>query len=96
MTASCSEVGIRYHQRRADGLPAVQALQQAQLWLARLTIDDTLAYLDELAGLLAAAGEPTDVVLQRRDELEEAARELGIERPFAHPKFWGAFSITGV
>jgi CHAT domain-containing protein len=77
---------------RRDGLPPMEALRRAQIWLRDTTNAEKAAYFGtELPELNA-----TKMPLPLADALfKEAALLEPDERSFAHPFHWAAFAFTG-
>jgi len=93
---SAALVMIRFYQLLEEFYPAT-ALKQAQLWLRDATYDTLVHWCREVAEKLF------DYDLLCSETLEDAAdsfqkmadRMDSNNRPYAHPYYWAAFTITG-
>ncbi len=73
---------------REAGVPAPEALRQAQIWLRDLSQD--AAALDELEALATRAG------LRMTSQQADKFLSLTLVRKFSHPFYWAAFTYTGL
>jgi CHAT domain-containing protein len=71
------------------GVSRAEALRRSQQWLRRLTVRDLLAALRTLRSAPSPAGPLAASLATPLRALDQD------DRPFAHPWFWAAFSLTG-
>ncbi|MBF6618663.1 MAG: CHAT domain-containing protein [Patulibacter sp.] len=76
-----------------DGLGTAAALRAAQQHLRELTTEETIAWIDDRRERLLPGPSPerTALDVQRRLHVGQPYSR----RPFAHPYFWAAFTVTG-
>lgn len=80
-----------YQLHLQDGLEFAPALRQAQLWLRELTAGElTDRFRNEVRPLITRMAKGEALAFWSR--FEKMGRE---ERPFVHPYYWAAFTLTG-
>jgi tetratricopeptide (TPR) repeat protein len=85
-------MGKFYDLHVGEGQPPAQALRKAELWLKDASLDELQAYVDSKR----AAGALTEAQAgSLKIGLANAVRAPGGHRPFAQPRYWGAFVMYG-
>jgi CHAT domain-containing protein len=79
-----------YRQHLEDGLPAAQALRQAQLWLQDVTAGELTDHFARKRRERRPNYEQVSAAWRRFAAMQPE------EQPFAHPYYWAAFTFTGV
>jgi CHAT domain-containing protein/Flp pilus assembly protein TadD len=89
-----------YRQWREAGEPLPVALRNAQKWLRESTREDLAAwYQGEIDRISENSPELSEVEVTLIDSLETdrlALATMELDRPYQHPYYWAAFTITGL
>ncbi|MEG4276589.1 CHAT domain-containing protein [Microcoleus sp. MON1_C1] len=89
-----------YRQWQEAGESAPVALRNAQKWLREATREDLAAwYQGEINNISANSPELSEVEVSLRRFFKSNRQELAtmeLDRPYQHPYYWAAFTITGL
>jgi CHAT domain-containing protein/tetratricopeptide (TPR) repeat protein len=82
-----------YQKHLSQGLAPAAALRQAQVWLRDITARRLASYYQNEEAVLLAAGAASELA---GDQFLRFASCNPDKRPFEHPNYWAAFSISGL